>query len=85
MIEHFRLAYVGDVTEGVEAERVGIKTHRVAHFVAQFFGVHTKYLRCIGGHRTIDIYGDMRQAPVVIQLVEDTDDRVLMERLLQII
>ena len=74
MVECLRFADVGDVPQGVETEGIGVKTHGVTHLVGQLFGVHAENLRGIRTHRRVHIHGYMRQAPVVVELVEHIND-----------
>ena len=74
VVKRLRIAYVGDIPEGVEAERIGVKLHGVAHLVGQLVGVHTEDLSGVGTHRRIHIDRYMRQRTVVIELVQHIDN-----------
>ena len=70
VVEPLRLVDILDILERVEPERVAVEPEHILYSLVEVGHIQAEDLGSIDRERRIDIHGDMRQAAVVIQIVE---------------
>ncbi len=73
VVQALRLVDIGDIAQRIETEGVVVETQDVLHVGVEFGQIHAEDMGGVDRQGRIDIDGYARQAPVVVELVEDID------------